>query len=154
MPPRPWAFICLVAARAISQLWVTFASMISPKVSAGISSIKATLFIPDATTSMSSCPNSATVRSTIPAQDSSESGRALISMAGPVHAAEISSTFARLPPARATLHPAPERHRAATAPNAPDAPVINAAFPEMSKSERGFSDCISLTPVSRRPDRA
>jgi hypothetical protein len=65
LPPVPCAFICTVAARAISQLCVTLASITAPKVSGGISSIFATLFMPEATTRMSRDPKASTVRATM-----------------------------------------------------------------------------------------
>ena len=67
-----------VAARAINQLCVTLASMTFSNVCASMSVIFATLFMPLATTRMSSRPKASTAPATKAAQASSLSGRATI----------------------------------------------------------------------------
>src|SRR6266446_4284406 len=148
LPPRPslpCLSICRAVARAISQDWVTLASMTSRKSSGFWSMIFDTLLRPEATTRMSSRPNAITAAATIVSQFSAELGRfatiavtiVLLPPSAWHSAATFLSSSSRLA-ASATLAPAPASTLAASEPNAPDAPVTIAVLPRMSNREAGF----------------
>src|SRR5262249_40244728 len=121
--------------------WVTLASMTSRKSLAAWSTIFETLLRPPATTRMSMRPNALTAPSTMSAQFASELGRlAMVPTRAPSfsHSAATFLSSAALPAASTTLAPAAASTFAASAPNAPDAPVTIAVLPRMSNSDRGF----------------
>ena len=106
-----------------------------------MSSIFATLFMPDATTRMSRLPWASTASPTMASTAASEFGRAFtVATAAPSsrHSPATASSASALPPVRVSRQPDPARVRAATAPNAPDAPVTSADFPVTSKMSDGF----------------
>src|SRR5580700_856551 len=141
LPPRPCASICLPAARAISQDWVTFTSITSLNASGGWSTILETLLMPAASTRMSTPPKRLTAASTTFSQLAAELGRMLmVSTVAPSvsHAAATSLRASSPPAASARLQPAPASTLEASAPNAPEAPVTMAVLPRMSNSARGF----------------
>ena len=141
MPPRPCLSICLPAARAMIQDWLTLASMTSRKSSSFWSTILATLLSPPATTRMSRPPNLSTASVTILSQFSSDEGRsAMPAVLAPSfsHSAAIFFSSASLLAANTTLAPAPAKVFAASAPKAPEAPVTIAVLPLMSNRETGF----------------
>src|SRR5258708_21332719 len=150
LPPRPLRSlpclsICRAAARAISQDWVTLASITSRKSSGFWSTIFAILLRPEATTRMSSRPKAVAAAATIASQFSAELGRfatiavtiVLLPPSAWHSAATFLSSSSRLA-ASTTLAPAPASTLAASEPNAPDAPVTMAVLPLMSNREAGF----------------
>src|SRR5215468_5386225 len=146
LPPRPLSSlpclsICRAAARAISQDWVTLASITSRKSSGFWSTIFDTLLSPEATTRISRRPNFATAASTMASQLASELGRLATTSVLPPSASHSAATFlssSALLAASTTLPPAPAGTLAASAPKAPDAPVTIAVLPLMSNSAVGF----------------
>src|SRR5215475_1009723 len=141
LPPPPCLIICRPAARAISQDWVTLASITSRKSLAAWSTIFDTLLSPPATTRMSTRPKASTAAFTMASQLASESGRLpMLATLAPraAHSPAIFFSSAALPAASVTLAPAAASTCAASFPNAPDAPVMMALLPRMSNSERGF----------------
>src|SRR5215467_12515977 len=109
-----------------------------------------TLLRPDATTRMSTRPNLSTAAFTILSQFSSELGRsAIISALAPSfsHSAATFLSSSALLAASTTLAPAPASVFAASAPKAPDAPVMMAVLPLMSNSARGlFRNASDMVP--------
>src|SRR5215813_4287845 len=109
-----------------------------------------TLLRPDATTRMSTRPNLSTAAFTILWQFSSELGRsAMISALAPSfsHSAATFLSSSALLAASTTLAPAPASVFAASAPKAPDAPVMMAVLPLMSNSARGlFRNASDMVP--------
>src|SRR5215471_11815442 len=141
LPPWPCLSICRPAARAISHDCVTLASMTSRKSSGFWSTIFDTLFCPDATTRMSTRRNVLTAASTMASQFASELGRLATVATLPPSCSQAAATFfssAALLAQSTTLAPAPASTFAASAPNAPVAPVTIAVLPRMSNRERGF----------------
>src|SRR5690348_2050929 len=158
-PPRPCTSICLPAARAISQDCVTLASCTSRKSSGFCSVILDTLLSPEATTRMSTPPNVSTAVATILSQLASDEGRSAITAALPPSASHSPATLrnsASLLAASTTLAPAPASTFAASAPNAPDAPVTIAVLPRMSNRVAGsFRKSSDMgKPHTRSPDGA
>src|SRR5690349_18222535 len=89
---------------------------------------------------MSTRPNLSTAALTILSQFSSELGRsAMISASPPSFSHSVATFFSSsvLLAASTTLAPAPANVFAASAPKAPDAPVMMAVLPLMSNSDRG-----------------
>src|SRR6266700_3035091 len=141
LPPRPCASICLPAARAISHDWVTLTSITSMKVSGAWSTILDTLLMPDAITRISTPPNRLTAASTIFSQLAAEFGRrfaASVLAPSPSHSAATVLSASAPPAASTRLQPAPASTLAASAPNAPEAPVTIAILPRTSNRESGF----------------
>ena len=106
-----------------------------------MSTILATSFLPEPTTRMSRLPNFSTAAATSLSQLASEFGRiATLSTFAPSasHSAATFFNSSALPAAITTLAPAPASTFAASAPNAPDAPVTIAVLPRTSNRERGF----------------
>src|SRR5215470_201409 len=140
-PPCPCLSIWAPAARAINQDWVTLASITSRKSSGFWSTIFDTLFWPDATTRISTRPNVLTAAATISLQLASELGRLATVSTLPPSFSHSPATFlssAALLAHSTTLAPAPASTFAASAPNAPVAPVTIAVLPRTSNSESGF----------------
>src|SRR5580693_5722340 len=97
--------------------------------------------MPEASTRMSTPPNRFTAASTILSQFAAELGRMLTASTLAPRFSQSAATFfsASAPPAASTrLQPAPESTCAASAPNAPVAPVTIAVLPLTSNSESGF----------------
>src|SRR5215469_3677175 len=141
LPPRPCVSICLPAARAINQLCVTLTSITSVKASGACSTIFATLLMPEARTRISTPPKRCTAAATILSQCAAELGRKLTLSALAPSCSHSAATFlsAPTPPAAMTrLQPAPASTCAASAPNAPVAPVTIAVLPLTSNSDNGF----------------
>src|SRR5262245_13821784 len=141
LPPCPCLSIWRPAARAISQDCVTCASMTSRKSSGFWSTILETLFWPDATTRMSTRPNVFTAASTMASQFASELGRLATISTLPLsfsHSAAIFLSSSALLAQITTFAPAPASTFAASAPNAPVAPVTIAVLPWISNRESGF----------------
>src|SRR6202171_5449479 len=100
-----------------------------------------TLLMPEASTTMSTPPNRFTAASTILSQFAAELGRMLTVSALAPSSSQSPATFfsASAPPAASTtLQPAPDSTCAASAPNAPVAPVTIAVLPLTSNRESGF----------------
>ena len=142
MPPPPCLSICRPAARAISQDWVTLASMTSRKSSGFWSTIFDTLLRPEATTRMSTRPK---------LRDRGGDDRVAVVLGARTPRHDLGLAAERLALGRdllqllrcrlaasTTLAPAPASTLAASAPNAPDAPVTIAVLPRTSNSESGF----------------
>src|ERR1700761_4198715 len=90
---------------------------------------------------MSTRPNVSTAAFTIASQLASELGRLAMISDLPPSAVQASATFfssAALLAESTTLAPAPARTLAASAPNAPDAPVTIAVLPRTSNNDSGF----------------
>src|SRR5580704_6240721 len=97
--------------------------------------------MPEASTTISTPPKRLTAASTILSQFAAELGRMLtVSTLAPSFSQSAATFFsASAPPAASTtLQPVPESTCAASAPNAPVAPVTIAVLPLTSKSESGF----------------
>src|SRR4051794_23557876 len=97
--------------------------------------------MPDAVTRISTLPNRFTAAATILSQFSAEFGRSATDSALPPSASHSAATFFNspaLPAASTTLAPAPARTLAASAPKAPEAPVMTAVLPFTSNSDAGF----------------
>src|SRR5436853_2269107 len=107
--------------------------------------------MPEASTTMSTPPKRCTAAATILSQCAAELGRKLtLSTLAPRFSHSAATLFrASVPPAAMTrLQPAPASTCAASAPNAPVAPVTIAVLPRTSNSDSGFfrtsSDMIFL----------
>src|SRR5580693_3191249 len=90
---------------------------------------------------MSTRPKRSTAALMMASQFVSELGRLATTSTLPPSAVQASATFfssAALPAESTTLAPAPASTFAASAPNAPDAPVTIAVLPRTSNSESGF----------------
>src|SRR5580692_8902809 len=112
--------------------------------------------MPEATTRMSSRPKRSTAAFTIASQFASELGRFAKASTLPLSFLQLSATFfssAALAAAITTLAPAPASTFAASAPNAPDAPVTIAVLPLTSNSESGFlrKSSDTASPLCARP---
>src|SRR5438094_3159185 len=97
--------------------------------------------MPEASTRMSTPPNRLTEASTILSQFAAELGRRLTASVLAPSDSHSAATFfnASAPPAASTkLQPAPASTLAASAPNAPVAPVTIAVLPRTSNRESGF----------------
>src|SRR5882724_13017748 len=97
--------------------------------------------MPDASTRMSTPPNRLTAASTILSQFAAEFGRRFMaSVLAPSASHSAATVFsASAPPAASTtLQPAPASTLAASAPNAPEAPVTIAILPRTSNNDSGF----------------
>src|SRR4051794_462694 len=97
--------------------------------------------MPEASTRISTPPNRLTAASTMLSQLAAELGRrftaSILAPSAPHSSATAFSASA--PPAASTrLQPAPASTLAASAPNAPEAPVTIAVLPRTSNRERGF----------------
>src|SRR5207237_8569294 len=97
-------------------------------------------------------PNRLTAASTILSQLAAEFGRrfaASVLAPSPSHSAATVLSASAPPAASTRLQPAPASTLAASAPNAPEAPVTTAVLPRTSNSESGFfrksSDMTVLT---------
>src|SRR4051794_31302470 len=160
LPPLPCFSICRPAARAISHDCVTLASMTSRKSSAFWSTILDTLFWPEATTRISTLLNRSTAALTMVAQFSSEFGRfaTMWTLApSPSHSAATFFRPGALLAQITTWAPAPAMTFAASAPNAPVAPVMTAVLPLTLNSDSGSfrksSDIGTPSSCRRRGDR-
>src|SRR5262245_41724924 len=97
--------------------------------------------MPDASTRMSMPPNRLTAASTILSQFAAEFGRrftASVLAPSPSHSAATFFSTSAPPAASTRLQPAPASTLAASAPNAPEAPVTIAVLPRTSNSDSGF----------------
>src|SRR5262245_24480287 len=97
--------------------------------------------MPDASTRMSTPPNRLTAASTILSQFAAEFGRrftASVLAPSPSHSAATVLSASAPPAASTRLQPAPASTLAASAPNAPVAPVMIAVLPRTSNSDSGF----------------
>src|SRR5580700_1050043 len=109
--------------------------------------------MPEASTRMSTPPKRFTAASTILSQFAAELGRMLtVSTLAPRFSQSAATFFsASAPPAASTtLQPAPESTCAASAPNAPVAPVTMAILPLTSNRESGFFRKSSDMVISQR----
>src|SRR5712671_4804755 len=97
--------------------------------------------MPDASTRISTQPNRLTAASTILSQLAAEFGRrfaASVLAPSPSHSAATVLRASAPPAASTRLQPAPASTLAASAPNAPEAPVTIAVLPRTSNSDSGF----------------
>src|SRR5215467_9001420 len=97
--------------------------------------------MPEASTRMSTPPNRFTATSTILSQFAAELGRRFtpsVLAPSPSHSAATALSASAPPAASTRLQPAPASTLAASAPNAPEAPVTIAVLPRTSNSDSGF----------------
>src|ERR1700719_1762638 len=109
--------------------------------------------MPEASTTMSTPPKRCTAAATILSQLPAELGRMLTASTLAPSFSQSAVTFfnASAPPAASTrLQPAPASTWAASAPNAPVAPVMSAVLPLTSNSDSGFFRKSSDMIISQR----
>src|SRR6516164_3583843 len=109
---------------------------------------------------MSTRPKRSTAPLTMASQFASDLGRLATISTFPPSTVQASATFfssAVLPAESTTLAPAPASTLAASAPNAPEAPVTIAVLPRTSNSDSGFfrksSDMVSTLALYPPPER-